>query len=139
MHKNSCNQTNIWTPVVEIKLWAITYVDCHDSSAKYSLPSSVYLLFIICLVFQVQFGFIGTLPIVQGSTLGLYKILWELGASGWFGWNSLTSLFTVGPKIKWEAEEKVMLMRKLLGFCISKKEIQPISYLWKMLKYLTKS
>lgn len=106
MHKNSCNQTNIWTPVVEIKLWAIMYVYCHDSSAKYSLPSSVYLLFIICLVFQVQFGFIGTLPIVQGSTLGLYKILWELGASGWFGWNSLTSLFTVGPKIKWEAEEK---------------------------------
>lgn len=44
------------------------YVDFHDSGAKYSLPSSVCLLFITCLVFQVQSGFIGTLHIVQGST-----------------------------------------------------------------------
>lgn len=90
------------------------------------------LLFIIYLVLQVQFGCIGMQPIVQGFTRGLCKMLWELGASGWFGWNSLTSLDTVGAKIKHEAEVKIMLMRNLLG--ISKTKIQPISYLCKFTK-----
>lgn len=60
-------------------------MDFHPSSAKYSLSSSVCLLFTVCLVFQVQFGCFGIQPIFQGSTRGLYKMLWELGASGWFG------------------------------------------------------
>lgn len=69
-------------------------------------PPFLCVLFIICLVFQDQFGFIGTLHIFQGSTWGLHKILWELGASGWFGWNYLTSLVTLACKIKWDAEAK---------------------------------
>lgn len=71
-------------------------------------------------MFQVWFGCIGIQPIVQGSTKGLYKMPWELEASGWFGWNTLTSLVTVGAKIKWEAEAKDNVVNEKTSWLLHK-------------------
>lgn len=117
------------------------HVDFNLLSAKHSLSSSVCLLLIICLVLQVQFGCTGIQPIVQDSTGELYKVLWELGASGCFGWNSLTSLVTVEAKIKSEAEVK-RWWENFLAFAWAKWKYSQLhtfaSFPNEMLKYLSK-